>query len=81
MRARGPCGKPCGVREIPVDEVADTVRRWCIEANHELRGDQVDALRRARSREESPIGQEVLDRLLANAEAMLAEMEGDDAPS
>jgi hypothetical protein len=31
------------VREIPVGEVADTVRRLCIEADHELRGDQVDA--------------------------------------
>ncbi|GAA4745859.1 fumarate hydratase [Actinomycetospora chibensis] len=61
------------MREIPVDEVADIVRRLCIEANHELRGDQVDALRRARSREESPIGKEVLDRLLANAEVSARE--------
>lgn len=73
MRGDRPCGKPCDVREIPVDELADTVRRLCIEANHELRGDQVDALRRARSREESPIGQEVLDRLLTNAEVSARE--------
>lgn len=73
MRPRRVCGKPCGVREIPVDEVADTVRRLCVEANHELRGDHVDVLRRAREREQSPIGREVLDRLLANAEVSARE--------
>lgn len=73
MRARRECGKPCGVREIPVDEVAETVRSLCVEANHELRGDHVEALRRARADERSPIGQEVLDRLLANAEVSARE--------
>ena len=56
-----------GLREIDVDEVADTVRRLCVEANHELGADHVAALRRGRAVEESPIGREVFDRLLANA--------------
>jgi len=61
------------MREISVDEVAELVRRLCIEANHELRSDHVDALRRARERERSPTGREVLDRLLANAEVSARE--------
>jgi fumarate hydratase subunit alpha len=61
------------VREIAVDEVAETVRKLCVEANHELRGDQVDALRRARDAERSPTGREVLDRLLENARVSASE--------
>ena len=44
-----------------------------MEANHELRSDQVDALRRARDAERSPTGREVLDRLLENAEVSASE--------
>lgn len=61
------------MREIDVGAVADTVRRLCVEANHELRSDHVSALRRAREAEESPTGREVLDRLLANAEVSARE--------
>ena len=63
------------MREIAVDEVAETVRTLCVEANHELRSDQVDALRRARDAERSPTGREVLDRLLENAEVSAAELD------
>ncbi|WP_226367403.1 fumarate hydratase [Pseudonocardia sp. ICBG162] len=61
------------MRDIDVGVVADTVRRLCVEANHELRGDHLAALRRARDVEESPTGREVLDRLLANAEVSARE--------
>lgn len=73
MRASAGCGSSVAVREIDVGEVADTVRKLCVEANHELRSDHVDALRRARDAEESPTGREVLDRLLANAETSARE--------
>jgi fumarate hydratase subunit alpha len=73
VRHAAGCGKPSGVREIAVDDVADTVRRLCVEANHELRDDHVAALRRGRAAEQSPIGQEVFDRLLANAEVSARE--------
>jgi fumarate hydratase subunit alpha len=61
------------VREIAVDTVAETVRRLCIETNHELRDDHVAALCRGRDAEQSPTGREVFDRLLANAEVAARE--------
>lgn len=61
------------MREIPVSEVTQTVRDLCIETNTCLREDQVSALRRAREAEESPLGREVLERLLENAEVSCGE--------
>ena len=61
------------MREIPVEEVTRTVRDLCIKANTCLREDQLSALRRARSDEESPLGQEVLDNLLENANVSCGE--------
>lgn len=61
------------MREIAVDTVAETVRRLCVQANHELREDHLDALRRGRDAERSPIGREVFERLLANAEVSARE--------
>lgn len=56
------------MREVSVEDVADTVRQLCIEANHELRADHVAALHGALEDEQSPIGCEVLRRLLENNE-------------
>lgn len=61
------------MREIPVSRVTQAVRDLCIEANTCLREDQVSALRRARDSEESPLGREVLERLLENAEVSCSE--------
>ena len=61
------------MREIPISEVTEAVRDLCIETNTCLRDDHVEALKRARRDEESPLGREVLDRLLENAEVSCSE--------
>ena len=61
------------MREIPVDAVTQTVRDLCIEANTCLPEDHLQALRRALAREESPLGREVIEKLLENAEVACEE--------
>jgi len=56
------------VREISCDEIAQTVARLCMDANFYLGEDVLAALRRAREEEISPIGREILDQILRNAE-------------
>ncbi len=56
------------MREIEADAVAEAVRDLCIEANTRLPEDHLEALRKALDEEESPLGREVLERLLENAE-------------
>jgi fumarate hydratase subunit alpha len=61
------------VREIHVDSIASTVRELCIEANVSLREDHLAALRSAVESERSPVGRQVLCRLLENAEVARTE--------
>ncbi len=61
------------MREIPVDVVTQAVRDLCIEANTCLPEDHLQALRRALEREESPLGREVIEKLLENAEVACEE--------
>lgn len=56
------------MREIPAADMADAVARLCIEANRRLPQEVKEALGRALSQEESPLGKEILDKLLENAE-------------
>jgi fumarate hydratase subunit alpha len=56
------------VREIHTDQITETVARLCIESNYYLGEDVLDALRRYREEEISPVGREVLDQILENAE-------------
>lgn len=56
------------MRELHVDEIAAAVRDLCMEICYRVPPDMTAALRRAREREESPLGREVLDQLLLNAE-------------
>jgi fumarate hydratase subunit alpha len=55
------------MREIDVKDVAQAVARLAQKTNFELGEDVLEALKKARERETSPIGREVLDRLLDNA--------------
>jgi len=55
------------VREIEAQEVIKTVSRLFQEANLFLPEDVLASLRQASESEESPVGREVLDRVLANA--------------
>jgi fumarate hydratase subunit alpha len=56
------------LREIEAAAVTEAVRDLCIEANTRLPQAHLSALRRALDDEESPLGREVIERLLENAE-------------
>ena len=56
------------MREIHADQITQTVARLCIESNYYLGEDVLAALRRYRESEVSPVGREVLDQILQNAE-------------
>ncbi len=56
------------VRDITCEEISETVAQLCIDANLYLGDDVVEALRQARDGEVSPLGCEVLDQLLENAD-------------
>jgi fumarate hydratase subunit alpha len=61
------------VREIHTDQITETVARLCIESNYFLGQDVLAALRRYREAEVSPVGREVLDQILENAEIARSE--------
>jgi fumarate hydratase subunit alpha len=61
------------MREVHADAIASTVRELCMEANVVLRDDHLAALRRAVDEERSPLGREVLCRLLENADVARTE--------
>ena len=56
------------MREIDAQEITRTVSRLFQEACHYLPEDVLNALEQARQTEESPIGREVLDSILKNAD-------------
>jgi len=56
------------MREIHTDLITESVARLCIESNYYLGDDVLAALRSYREREVSPVGQEVLEQILENAE-------------
>lgn len=56
------------LRELDVAEVTRAVREACIEINYKLPEEMVVAIRGAREAERSPVGREVLDQLVENAE-------------
>ncbi len=56
------------MREISYDELVETVKNLCMEANYYLPGDVLDALKRAYEKEESSIGKEILAQIIENNE-------------
>jgi fumarate hydratase subunit alpha len=56
------------MRRVRAEAITEAVRGLCIEANTELPESHLSALRRALEDEESPLGREVIERLLQNAE-------------
>ena len=56
------------MREIRTDLITESVARLCIESNYYLGEDVLNALNTYRAIETSPVGQEVLDQILENAE-------------
>ncbi len=56
------------MRELDAARIVRAVSELCIQANISLRPDVLEALRGAARREESQIGQDVIEQILANAE-------------
>ena len=56
------------IREIHTDKITDAVADLCKQANYYLPDDVLDALKRAQNEEESPLGKEVLGKILENAD-------------
>lgn len=59
------------MREISVELITDTIAQMCIEANCCLNEDVYTALERAKQKESSPIGKEILCQLTENADIAL----------
>ncbi len=55
------------MREVDVNVITETVKRLCMESNFDLGQDVLDAFKRAKEREESPAGIEILEQLEENA--------------
>jgi fumarate hydratase subunit alpha len=56
------------VREVDASTIVDAVRELCIEICYTVPEEMVELVRRAREREESPLGRQVLDLLIRNQE-------------
>ncbi|MBC2722623.1 fumarate hydratase [Desulfosporosinus sp.] len=56
------------MKELAVEEIISAVETLCIEANYDLGSDIMAGFQQALKIEPSPLGQEVLERLIENAE-------------
>ncbi len=54
------------IRELNVQNITDTVKEMCIQANHFLSADMDKSLKNATEKEESPLGRKILDQLQDN---------------
>ncbi len=55
------------MRDLDVSRITEEVKEAVIKANLELGQDMLDALRKAIGKEESPLGKEILEKLVENA--------------
>ena len=61
------------MRELDVREITEAVRNLSIDANLNLGRDVIEALESALETEESPVGKEILSKLIENARIASAE--------
>ena len=61
------------MREIQVSQITEVVAEMCMKACYYLPGDVYSAMKEAREKEESPLGRDVLDQIIKNAEIAKAE--------
>lgn len=61
------------MREVQVAQIGNEIRRLCVTANHEIREDQIAALKRGLAEERSPLGCQVLRQLIENADVAARE--------
>ncbi len=55
------------MREVAAKRIAQTVKKLCIEANTNLSEDMLEALNKALSKEEAPLGREIIRQIINNA--------------
>ena len=56
------------VRTVKYEEIVAAVRKMCMDAAYYLPEDVYEALKKGRETEESPVGRDVLDQIIKNAE-------------
>jgi fumarate hydratase subunit alpha len=56
------------MRNVNVESITDSVKKLCMNANYYLGDDVVESIKRAGEKEESPLGREILNQILENAE-------------
>ena len=61
------------MRTIKTEEITEVVSQLCKEAAYYLPEDVYEALKKGRETEESPVGRDVLDQIIKNAEIAKAE--------
>ena len=61
------------MRTIQVEQITEEVAQMCKEAAYYLPEDVYQALKKGRATEESPVGRDVLDQIIKNAEIAKAE--------
>ena len=61
------------MRQISTETITDAVRELVIEASYDLGDDVIEALKKSRSTEESPVGRDILDQIIKNAEIAKSE--------
>lgn len=64
---------PNTMRTIEAERITETVAQMCKEAAYYLPDDVYQALKRGKETEESPVGRDVLDQIIRNAEIAKAE--------
>ncbi|NLL92589.1 MAG: fumarate hydratase [Clostridiales bacterium] len=62
------------MRIINVKEITDAVKDMCIEATHFLSSDMKESLSKAKEKEESPLGKQILEQLQENLDIAEKEM-------
>jgi fumarate hydratase subunit alpha len=61
------------MRTVPAEEITKAVKEISITANYDLPEDVMASLKKARDTEESPVGLEILDQIIENAEIAASE--------
>jgi Tartrate dehydratase alpha subunit/Fumarate hydratase class I, N-terminal domain len=56
------------LREIHVNEIIDKVKNLVMDSEYKLPEDFIQSIKIAKEKEESPLGREILDEILKNAE-------------
>lgn len=61
------------MREISTDQITKAVRQLAIDASYDLGSDVVEAIKKARTVEASPVGKDILGQIITNAEIAINE--------